>query len=497
MVISPFSTARRIGRADRSLMARSAAVPPSAADTVIRRLSRSADKGVLWWAVAGLLATRKGPPRRAALRGVAAIAAASPLTNAVAKPLLPRRRPAAGEVPGHRRLSRSPTSSSFPSGHAASAAAFATAVSMECPRAGIAVVPLALTVAYSRVHTGVHWPSDVAAGMAIGVAAGLGTRHWWPLHPDVPGRTAHRADAPTMRDGEDMIALVNPSSGLESVDPTELVRQAWPKATIVHPDPDTDIRHQLATLIADRNGAVRALAVAGGDGTAAAVAGVAADHGLPLALVPAGTLNRFARDVGVQSVDDADESTENGSAVGIDLGEVVIDPDGTADDKQRSWFVNTAGLGGYPEMVRLREKLQGRWRKWPAFVIASIATLRHARPLPVELNGKPQRIWMLFVGNGRYAPKGFAPSRRPALDTGVLDVRYVRADVRWSRTRFLLAAITNTLTTSHVYHECDLPALEVRLLDGPRRIATDGEVGPPGRVFRFRSRPSALAIYRG
>jgi undecaprenyl-diphosphatase len=60
----------------------------------------------------------------------------------------------------------------------------------------------------------------------------------------------------------------------------------------------------------------------------------------------------------------------------------------------------------------------------------------------------------------------------------------------------VLATLTNTLSTSHVYQERDLASLEVRLLDGHRRLATDGEVGPLGNQFRFRSRPSALTIYR-
>lgn len=493
MILSRSGARTSVSGADEALMARSAALPATRADQAMKTISRAANKGVLWWFVGALLAARKGPARRGALRGVAAIAGASTVANLLAKPLFPRRRPAADLVPVHRRLRRHPSSSSFPSGHAASAAAFTTAVAMESPRAGLLVAPLALGVAYSRVHTGVHWPSDVAAGAAIGVTAGLGTRHWWPLHPDLPGRTAHRADAPAMHDGEHMIALVNPSSGLESVDPTQLVRHAWPKATLVYPDPDTDIRHQLADLIAERPGSVRALAVAGGDGTVAAVASVAADHRLPLALIPAGTLNRFARDIGVASMSDADQATEEGSAVGIDLGEVEIS--GPAGDERR-WFVNTAGLGGYPEMVRLREQLQSRWRKWPAFVIATARTLMRAEPLSAELNGEPVALWILFVGNGTYAPKGFAPSRRPALDTGLLDVRYVRADVPYSRARFLLAAATNSLAASHVYRQCDVPELDLRLLDGHRRVATDGEVGPLGNRFKFRSRPSALTIYR-
>ncbi len=125
-----------------------------------------------------------------------------------------------------------------------------------------------------------------------------------------------------------------------------------------------------------------------------------------------------------------------------------------------------------------------------------VRTLRRARPLRVRMNGEYLLVWMLFVGNGTYAPKGVIPSRRPALDTGLLDVRYLRADRPYSRVRFLLAVVTNTLGTSHVYTQRDLPALDVTILDGNRRIATDGEVGPLGHRFRFRSRPSALSVYR-
>ncbi len=483
---------RRVGRTDRALMRRSAALPATKADDALMTLSRSANKSRLWWGVAVLLAARPGETRRAALRGVVAIAGASAAANLIGKPLFPRRRPAEEETPMRRRLRKRPTSSSFPSGHSASAAAFATAVAMESPRAGLAVAPLALAVAYSRVHTGVHWPSDVGVGLGIGVGVGLATRHWWPLHDDVPGRAALDADAPEMVDGDDMLAVVNPNSGVAGEDPTEDVKFAWPKATVLYPDPDRGLRAQLEAEI-DARGSIRALAVAGGDGTVAAVASVAAERDLPLALVPAGTLNHFARDVGVSSMPDADAATEVGNAVRVDLGEVEIDGAGEADHR---WFVNTASLGGYPEMVRLREKLQEKHPKWPSAAIALARTLRHARPLTVRLNGKKTQVWLLFVGNGTYAPKGFAPSRRPALDTGLLDIRYLRADLPYSRARFLLAMITRSLAASHVYQELDLPELDVELLDGNRRVATDGEVGPLGNRFRFRSRPSALTLYR-
>lgn len=484
---------RQVGRTDRRLMRRSADLPRTRVDDALRAVSKSADKSRLWWFVTALLLIRKGPTRRAALRGIAAIGGASLAANLVAKPLFPRRRPAAGEVPEHRRLTRRPTSSSFPSGHSASAAAFTVAVAMESPKAGLAVAPLAAAVAYSRVHTGVHWPSDVGAGVLIGVGAAALTRHWWPLHPDVAARTAHVAEAPLMRDGEDMLALVNRNSGVDGADPTDDVRFAWPKADIVYPEPKSDLRTQLEAEIKARGGSVRALGVAGGDGTVAAVAAVAAEQGLPLALIPAGTLNHFARDVGVRSMPDADTATEAGTAVGIDLGAVDVLGRGDVDHR---WFVNTASIGGYPEMVRLREKLQQRYPKWTSAAVAAILTLRRAKPISVELDGEPTSLWLLFVGNGTYAPKGFAPSRRPALDTGLLDVRYLRADLPYSRLRFVLATLTNSLHASHVYQERDLASLEVRLLDGHRRLATDGEVGPLGNQFRFRSRPSALTIYR-
>ncbi|MEU3270393.1 phosphatase PAP2 family protein [Saccharomonospora sp. NPDC006951] len=474
-------------------MARSAALPAGRADAVLAAVSRSANKGSLWWVVASVLALRKGPARRGALRGAVAIGGASAAANLIGKPLFPRRRPAAEIVPEARRLVKRPTSSSFPSGHAASAAAFVTAVTMESPAAGAAVLPLAAAVAYSRVHTGVHWPSDVGAGALIGVAVGLATRHWWPLHTEGQGRTAHRADAPLMKDGEDMLAVVNPGSGNADIDPTEEVRFAWPKATLLYPDSGVDIRSQLNEEIARRAGKVRALAVAGGDGTVAAVAAVASDHALPLALIPTGTFNHFARDVGVRSMPDADAATEAGKAVGIDLGEVEVSGGGGTG---RRWFVNTASLGGYPEMVRLREKIEQRHPKWPSAVLAMIRTLRYARPLRVTINGRPALVWMIFVGNGTYSPKGFWPTHRPALDTGLLDVRYLRADLPYSRARFVAAVLTNTLGTSHVYRQYDLASIDVRLLDGNRRVATDGEVGALGSAFRFRSRPSALTIYR-
>ncbi|WP_461118953.1 phosphatase PAP2 family protein [Saccharothrix stipae] len=472
---------RRVNRLDLAMMRRSGALRASPVDAGMKRLSRVANHSVLWLVVAGVLAARKGVTRRAALRGVAAIGGASFSASLVAKRLFPRRRPAAELLLTPRRLTRRPTSSSFPSGHAASAAAFTTALAMESPALAAAVAPVAAAVAYSRVHTGVHWPSDVAAGAAIGVGAALLTRRWWPLGRTEPASAREHRALDALVDGEGMVVVVNPSAGLGGDDPTERILAEWPKATIVGIE-------DLDTVIADH--APHALGVAGGDGSVASVAALAAAHRLPLVLVPAGTLNHFARDVGVQGLDDAARAVADGDGVLVDLAAVSVDGAGPR------WFVNTASLGGYPDMVRLRDQLQDRWGKWPAAAIALARVLRTSRPMRVELNGEPQLVWMLFVGNGPYRPKGFAPTMRPALDAGLMDVRYIRADTRFSRARFFLGALLGSLHRSRTYRHLETRWLDVRLLGGAVAIATDGEVGPIGSTFEFRSRPAALAIYR-
>ncbi len=409
---------RQVNHVDQALVRQVAELPHTRVDVGLKRLSTAADHGKLWFVVAAILASGKGPTRRAAVRGVGSIAFASLSANLVAKNLFPRRRPAAELLPLHRRFEKRPTSSSFPSGHAASAVAFTTAVAMESPRTAIALAPLAGAVAYSRVHTGVHWPSDIAAGAAIGVGAAHAVRHWWPVAEQGPAHTAHEAEVGPLVDGEGLLVLVNAHSGLGE-DPTDELRLRWPKATVVNPIPGDDLIEDLSHQVKKSTDEVRALGVAGGDGTVAAVAAVAAEFGLPLVLIPSGTLNHFARDIGVETADDAGDAVREGRGVEIDLAGVKIIERG--GEERHRWFVNTASVGGYPEMVRIREKLEGKgWPKWPAGAVAMVRTLRNAQPIRMALDGRPHLVWWLFVGNGTYAPKGFAPTRRPALDTGLL-----------------------------------------------------------------------------
>ncbi len=487
------AAAQEINRVDHELVRRTAAIPPSAVDHGLKRLTRTANHSLLWFAVAAVLAGRKGVTRRAALRGVAAISGASLTTNALAKPLLPRRRPAWEDVLVGRRLRRDerPSSSSFPSGHAASAAAFTTAVTMECPAMGLAVAPVAAAVAYSRLHTGVHYPSDVVAGMLLGSGIALATRRWWPLRVSEAAASRHLARVPALRDGEDLVLLINPGSGADGEHPGAELAATWPAARQVIAEPGGDLVKQLeAELDASDHPPARAVGVAGGDGTVAAVAAVAADRGLPLVVVPAGTLNHFARDIGVTTLSDSVEAVRAGSAMAVDLGGVQV------DDAPPQWFVNTASLGGYPDLVQLREQRESRWGKWPAATVALIRVLWESDPLVARVNGKPRKVWLVFVGNGLYRPRGFAAATRHRLDSGLFDLRYVRADVPLSRIRFLMGALSSALERSRTYIQQERTELLIEILGPPVALATDGEVITQGRRFQFFTLPAALQVYR-
>ena len=143
-------------------------------DEFFRRLSLSANKSVLWLGIAGVIAVVGGSTgRRAAVNGLASIGLASATANLVGKQVTDRRRPdrVAAGVPDGRHVPM-PESTSFPSGHSASAFAFAEGVSATAPALGLPLRLAAVAVAYSRVHTGVHYPGDVVGGGVIGLTAG-------------------------------------------------------------------------------------------------------------------------------------------------------------------------------------------------------------------------------------------------------------------------------------------------------------------------------------
>jgi len=160
-----------VSRLDLAVYEAIARTPSPALDRAMNQLTRAADHSKLSIAAAALLAAAGGPTgRRAAGTGIASLAATSAVVNLGIKLAARRRRPH-GAVPEARQVPM-PRSRSFPSGHSAAAFAFATGVADVSPTLAIPLRALAAVVAYSRVHTGVHYPGDVIAGALTGVTVG-------------------------------------------------------------------------------------------------------------------------------------------------------------------------------------------------------------------------------------------------------------------------------------------------------------------------------------
>jgi len=160
----------QLSELDRAIYTAIAVTPTPDLDGPLRRLSLLADNSRLWFGVAAGLAVFGGPAgRRAAARGMLSVGVTSAVVNIGIKSAYRRRRPdrAGAGVPEGRYVEM-PASRSFPSGHSASGFAFAGSVGQDLPALALPLRFLAGAVAYSRVHTGVHYPGDAVIGSIIG-----------------------------------------------------------------------------------------------------------------------------------------------------------------------------------------------------------------------------------------------------------------------------------------------------------------------------------------
>ncbi|GAA2770896.1 bifunctional phosphatase PAP2/diacylglycerol kinase family protein [Streptomyces rameus] len=453
------------------------------AERVLPRLSRSANHGVLWFATAAAMSASRTPRgRRAAVRGLASLGLASLTINTIGKRSVRRARPALDPVPLVRRLKRQPITTSFPSGHAASAAAFATGVALESPAWGAAVAPVAASVAASRVYTGVHFPSDVLAGAALGAGAAFLVRRLVPTRAQLRGAVRPRAEVPALPEGEGLVMVANRASG--TADRVRALQAALPQAEIVECAPE-----EVAEALDKAAARARVLGVCGGDGTVNTAAGVALRHGLPLAVLPGGTLNHFAYDLGVEDERDLARAVRHGEAVRVDAGRFVTE-DG------EGLFLNTLSLGVYPELVRERERWSHRIGGWPAGVLGALRVLRADRhPLEVQVGGERRPLWLLFVGSGVYHRMGLSPGRRTDLADGLLDVRVVHGSRR-PALRLLAAAVAGPLTRSPAHAAVQVNRLRLTGLAPGTPLAYDGEVRSVSGEVALEKLPEALTVYR-
>lgn len=420
-------------------------------------------------AALALLGGRAG--RRAALRGLGSAGAALAVARAAGSLI---RVVSAG--PG-----RSPRRAG--AGLLAAAVGLTVGAGLELPLAAVPLAGASAVVGWARVSRGMAGAIDVVGGVALGAVLALGSPRLWPVAPKAGAdlrlvRTSARR-TPSPR-GEGLAVVVNPGAGSATDDLVDELRQGLPEARVVELAEGEVLVAVLEKLAPE----VVALGVAGGDGSINAAAGVAHAHDLPLVVIPGGTLNHFARDLGLESLDEVITAVQSGEVVAVDLATIAGQP-----------FLNTASVGSYPELVDTRERLEDRIGKWPAMIVALARVLRRSEPLDIDLDGHRRRIWMIFIGNCRYHPSGFAPRWRERLDDGELDIRLVDATQPWSRARLVMAVLTGLLGRCRVYEQRRTRQLRVRSPRGPQRLARDGETfdGPTEFLVTKDSRP--LHVY--
>ncbi|WP_313355560.1 phosphatase PAP2 family protein [Microbacterium sp.] len=404
-------------------------------DVTLARLSQRADRSRLWFAIAGVLYAIGGSPRRGAVRGIASLIIGSALANLVGKRVFGGDRPLLKDVPMPRRLARTPTSGSFPSGHSASAAAFVTGVALESGRSGAVLAPLGAAVAYSRLHTGAHWLSDVLGGATLGSAVAIVGRMLVPARPrPEPTHRGATIELPPLPDGSGALIFVNSASGIDPLrpEPVAFLSQELPSAQVHVLGEGEEIALLVRDAVASEN-PPRVIGVWGGDGTVANTADAARHAHLPLVIFPGGTFNHFARTAGAATLEDAAQALRDGIGSRVDVAELTI------DDGPPMTVMNVASIGVYPGFVAEREQMEEALGKPVAALIAAVRVLARAHTLHVRIDGRSARVWSIAVAAGQNSSASMVPLQRRRLDDGVLDVRVLHARGRMPRLRGLVA----------------------------------------------------------
>jgi len=227
----------------------------------------------------------------------------------------------------------------------------------------------------------------------------------------------------------------------------------------------------------------------GGDGTVNAIAGKLAGSDIVLGVLPMGTLNHFARDVGVpRSLEGAVRNVFTGQVVEVDVGEV-----------NGRIFVNNSGIGFYPHFVRVREEQERLGHpKRVAFMLALHSLVRRYFRLRINVHMRKAEALehvtpFLFVGNNRYRTSGFEIGTRAGLDSGRL---WVCTAPQTGRENFLRVAFRTLMgrAIDQELHAFETEQICVQPETARINVSTDGEVSVMDTPLHYRIRPRALRV---
>jgi YegS/Rv2252/BmrU family lipid kinase len=251
-----------------------------------------------------------------------------------------------------------------------------------------------------------------------------------------------------------------------------------------------DLAAEVARAVAQ---GVSLVVAAGGDGTVNAVVNAMHPSHVPLGILPLGTLNHFARDLGIPvDLEPALDVLLEGSVMAVDAAEV-----------NGRLFVNNASVGLYPRIVRLRARFEGpRLGKWLVAAWATWRVTRTGRAMRVQLTADGVAVSrttpLVFVGNNAYRMAGFDAGSRESLQGAALAVYVVRTSGRWNLLRLVWRILARTAKASG---ELAMVHTATATIDVPddavtRRleVAMDGEVTFLDLPLTFRSLPGALSV---
>jgi diacylglycerol kinase family enzyme len=232
------------------------------------------------------------------------------------------------------------------------------------------------------------------------------------------------------------------------------------------------------------------LVVGGGDGTINSGASAVAARGIPLGVLPLGTLNHFAKDLGIPlDLDEAAKVVLDGVICKVDVGEV-----------NGRIFLNNSSLGVYPAIVRLREKYRATFGgKWIAALWAGLAVLRRSPFMAVRIVAEGEAILrrtpLVLVANNEYRMAGIHAGSRESLARGRLALYVLNAEQRPGLLRLAWEVL---LSGAEQVKEVDLLTVEEATVETRRRrlqVATDGEVFSLESPLNYRIRAGALRVH--
>jgi diacylglycerol kinase family enzyme len=237
------------------------------------------------------------------------------------------------------------------------------------------------------------------------------------------------------------------------------------------------------------SGDAEAIVAGGGDGTINSVASVVIDSNKLLGVLPFGTMNHFAKDMGVPlDLAGAVETIAAGNVAKVDVGEV-----------NEHIFINNSSLGLYPSIVRVREKQQQLgWGKWPAYIWAALAVLRRYPFLNVRVGVDGEELRsstpFVFVGNNEYEMETLSVGSRACLDKGQLSLYMTNRTGRLGLIRLALRALFGGLRQEKDFVSLCTKEIWIETRHQHVRVALDGEVTRMAPPLHYRVRPGALRV---